>query len=529
MALLCLVSGCGDDGPVVGGTESDADTGSSTAGADDTGSSSSNASIDDSTGTSTSNGGSSSSDSSESGGSSETTGGGARCGNTIAEEGEDCDEGEATARCDDDCTAVACGDGTINRPAGEQCEAADRIDGDGCDADCTLSVVSSVVTGGEHTCALLDTGTVRCWGQGEWGQLGAATTDDLGDDEDPAAGSPIDLGGVATAVVAGYRHACALLDDGAVRCWGDGTYGQIGQGNTDAVGDDELPSAVEPVDVGGVVTQLVSGYFHVCALLDEGTLRCWGAGEFGQLGLGNIDNVGDDEVPGEVAPVALAGTVVEIAGGFLHTCVRLEAGEVQCWGEGADGQLGYGNPNAIGDDELADAGGLVSIGGPAEQVTTGGHHTCARLQGGAVRCWGRGAQGQLGYGNTTNVGDDELPSTTVAVVLPEAPTTLATGFLHTCARAGANAYCWGFAGLGELGTGTTANLGDDEPIAGLAAIDLGLEAAQLATANDHACVLDETGRLRCWGLGLEGRLGYATVETVGDDETPSEAGDVPVF
>ena len=101
--------------------------------------------------------------------------------------------------------------------------------------------------------------------------------------------------------------------------------------------------------------------WHTCALLDTGTVRCWGPGDGGQLGHGTTDTVGDDETPDSAGDAAVGATVVQLAAGGGHTCAVLDTGAVRCWGAGTSGQLGYGNPNSIGDDELPASAGDVPI------------------------------------------------------------------------------------------------------------------------------------------------------------------------
>jgi alpha-tubulin suppressor-like RCC1 family protein len=137
---------------------------------------------------------------------------------------------------------------------------------------------------------------------------GFAGQEDIGDDEAPSSVSPILLGDGATDVVGGARHTCALLSDGAVRCWGGNQEGQLGYGHTDEIAD---PSMAGDVELGGPAKQIAAGWYHTCALLEDGTVRCWGAGtseaESGAtlLGYGNEENVGDDEVPAAVGPVPI--------------------------------------------------------------------------------------------------------------------------------------------------------------------------------------------------------------------------------
>jgi len=113
----------------------------------------------------------------------------------------------------------------------------------------------AITAADEHTCALLDNGRVRCWGFGNSGRLGYGTTNDIGDDETPGSVGPVDLGSgrTARAITAGGAHTCALLDNGAVRCWGWGDSGRLGYGNTNTIGDDETPGTVGPVDLAGLI------------------------------------------------------------------------------------------------------------------------------------------------------------------------------------------------------------------------------------------------------------------------------------
>ena len=224
-------------------------------------------------------------------------------------------------------------------------------------------IIIPLATGNAHTCALLDRGAVRCWGAGSFGRLGYGNTDDIGDDEIPASAGYVDVGGTVTQIAAGSAYTCALLDTGAVRCWGPGDFGLLGYGNTDDIGDDETPASAGDVKVGGTVTQIAAGGAHTCALLDTGAVRCWGAGVSGRLGYGNTDDIGDDEPPAEAGDVDVGGTVTQIAAVNNHTCALLDTGAVRCWGLGGLGKLGYGNTDNIGDDETPASAGDVDVGG----------------------------------------------------------------------------------------------------------------------------------------------------------------------
>jgi alpha-tubulin suppressor-like RCC1 family protein len=132
--------------------------------------------------------------------------------------------------------------------------------------------------------------------------------------------------------------------------------------------------------------------------------------DWGYLGYGHGNNIGDDETPASAGDVNVGGAAVELTAGPFHTCARLDTGAARCWGLGPDGQLGYGNTNVIGDDETPAAAGDVDVGGSVVGIAAGGVHSCAVLGTGAVRCWGWGYLGVLGYGNTDSIGDDETPA-----------------------------------------------------------------------------------------------------------------------
>ena len=296
-------------------------------------------------------------------------------------------------------------------------------------------------------------------------------------------------------VVTGDYQSCALFWDGRVKCWGYGMYGTLGLGGTDNIGDNEVPKNVPFVDVGGKVIQLSAGAWHTCAVLDTGKLKCWGYGADGQLGYGNLNNIGDD--PGEMPPpdVPLPNLVKYVSAGERHTCAILTGGKVRCWGKGG-AKLGY----AMAGD-FPNAGTLpgdVSIGGSATQLATGQAQTCALLDTGDVRCWGDGGLGELGYGNTDSIGDDELPSTVGPVALPAKAVEISAGSACTCARLENGAvYCWGYGSAGRLGYGNTNDIGDNETptsagpvsIRRLGVLDLYRERPHLRTASEWCSVL----------------------------------------
>ena len=127
---------------------------------------------------------------------------------------------------------------------------------------------------------------------------------------------------------------------------------------------------------------------------------CWGYGNSGRLGYGTADNVGDDETPGSVGSVPLDGNVEQITLGLAHTCALMDSRDVYCWGRGAFGAPGYGNASNLQSPRDAP----VKLDGPIASLGAGVEHTCAVIEDGTARCWGRGAQGRLGTGGIANVG-----------------------------------------------------------------------------------------------------------------------------
>lgn len=247
----------------------------------------------------------------------------------------------------------------------------------------TFENAQAIAAGFEHTCVVLLGGSVQCWGSNAFGQVGKS----------PASNEPVltphQVPSISTArsVVAGANHTCAILKDNTVRCWGNGTKGQLGDGFSV-----DRPSPVNPSLAN--VSTLGAGSTHTCVVLTSGGLQCWGYNGFGQLGI-------DGERPFEdkvtATPVQqLSAFAAHVATGVGHTCVALVGGAGQCFGRDSYWQLG---DNA----EFSDKGEPVTVLNlsQAVQVAAGRDHSCATLANGAARCWGRNLYGQLG--NTSTV------------------------------------------------------------------------------------------------------------------------------
>ncbi len=386
-----------------------------------------------------------------------------------------------------------------------------------------LTGINSIRAGDSHTCVLFNSGALRCWGLNANGQLGYENSLPIGDDEKPYTAGDVKLVGVGARLAVGGHHTCALLDTGLVRCWGRNTYGQLGYNTTQDVGDGEPIASYGYVNLGGIAVKLAAGSEHTCALMNTGKVRCWGRNNHGQLGRGDVYDVGDDEqVSEDGADVEVGGTVKNLVAGGHHTCALLENGDVRCWGYNGYGQLGYGNLSNVGDTEKPVEVPVVGVGGPVMQLTAGDNHTCALLETGNVRCWGYNGFGQLGYGNIGNVraptGDVEMGGLVLQV---------SAGKQHTCAlMSNGGIKCWGYGANGRLGYGNATT--KYEPAATSVDLD-GFTAFQVTTGGAHTCALLSNGGARCWGENGAGQLGYGNTLDIGDTEGASAGGDIQVL
>ncbi len=245
---------------------------------------------------------------------------------------------------------------------------------------------------------------------------------------------------------AGARHTCAVTDADAVKCWGDNGSGQLGDGTN--------TTRTTPVDVNGLgrVKAIAAGADHTCAVTDGGAVKCWGANSQGQLGDGTRTT---SSTPVDVKGL---GGVKAIAAGELHTCAVTDAGAVKCWGDNGSGQLGDGTYKTS--VTPVDVSGL---GGGVKAIAAGADHSCALTDGGAVKCWGYNAYGQLGDGRGAG------SNTPVDVSgLGGGVKAIAAGAAHTCAvTEGGTAKCWGNNEGGQLGDGTRTDSTTPVDVSGL--------------------------------------------------------------
>jgi alpha-tubulin suppressor-like RCC1 family protein len=331
----------------------------------------------------------------------------------------------------------------------------------------------------QHSCGLVAGGRVACWGAGDQGQLGHGS---LSGSVTPVivtttTGLPLES---VVAVVAGRDFSCALRSTGRVYCWGDNSYGQLGNGT---VGD-----STRAVIVPGSarVTSITASYVHACMMYDTGHVYCWGQNLDGQLGDGGTSA---SWTPVEVVDLHDA---TSIAAGLAHTCAVRRYGHVVCWGSDSDGQLGYDvESSPFGDRPI------VTDVTDAVEVSAGALHSCALMSTGQVKCWGNNSNGQLGDNSTTT------RTTPVIAHMPYPATRVATGRYHSCALLATDAVrCWGDNAYGQLGDGTTIDR--DEPV------HAENDVAAIAAGGRQTCGVRTNGTARCWGDNDYGQLGDGT-------------------
>jgi alpha-tubulin suppressor-like RCC1 family protein len=336
-----------------------------------------------------------------------------------------------------------------------------------------------VATGIFHTCSLQPGGSVRCWGGNDSGQLGDGSNAS-------SFTTTVAVTGLsnAVAVAAGRKHTCALQSGGGLRCWGDNSTGQLGNGS--------LVNSTTSVAVTGLsdAIAVTAGEAHACALLPSGSVHCWGSNEFGQLGNGTTSTYA-------LNPTAVLGLTdaVALSAGFSHTCALQHSGAVRCWGDNASGQLGNGS-TATAVVSPVTVSGLSD----AVAVAAGWVHTCAVQASGSVRCWGNNHFGQWGDGSTVD------KATPVAAQGLTDTVAVAAGFAHTCAlQSSGSVRCWGEnVSYGQLGDGSGVSSNTSVAVKDLT------NAVALTASFAHTCALQTSGDLRCWGSNFAGQLGDGT-------------------
>jgi len=341
-----------------------------------------------------------------------------------------------------------------------------------------------ISAGTGHTCVALrnsvgDVVVPSCWGANQAGQLGDGAARN-----DRASAKPITPEILASTIAAGGAHTCAIDSlDTRLWCWGRGNLGQLGSSPL----IDKPPSQVPVLTA---VTAVAAGGAHTCAVAG-GAVSCFGSNVSGQLGDGTTT---DRTTPPASAPLGAPGaTAVAVATGASHTCAVDSDGKVWCWGNGADGQLGYSaaqnaTPGAVPLPPVTPGSGVLSAGGA---------HTCAVTAAGELRCWGR-------FTPTA------APAPASGIIDVPGAFGVASGGDHACAIAGGDRHveCFGANDYGQLGDGGTTASVTPVTIEGLDDVE------ELAAGALHTCARRANGKVACWGANTSGQLGDGTPLTL---------------
>lgn len=341
----------------------------------------------------------------------------------------------------------------------EEDENANSIDysTEGVEVDGLTEDIVQIFAGEQHSCARDTEGAIYCWGDNNSRQL----TDLAADDEVYSAMHMTNLKGPAQVFGMGGFHACAEYEPGDVECWGDNDFGQLG------VGDDQWYDTPQELLYEGTtefgIAKIEGGPIFGCYLDGAYDLYCWGENTFGQVGNENPWNGGEDVFEPQKVVVDVEAPIQDFsAGGIFQdgsgvgptisgaTCAIDAQGALKCWGYNGTGQLGVDTGESNHSPEAVQVPQMTSgISG----VAVGGEHTCAIDSSGRIRCWGYNEFGQLGDG--TN--EDSIEPVHV-IGLAEPAIDIFAGLYHTCALfEGGDFKCWGLNSDGQLGDGTTTD------------------------------------------------------------------------
>lgn len=386
---------------------------------------------------------------------------------------------------------TACGGSSLEAPA---CNVGTPTPA--CETSGDVGTVISIASGMAHTCALFSGGTIKCWGDNTYGQLGVGSGCLMN------SAVPLTVSNIcnAQAISAGDLHTCALIQDGTVACWGNGAGNIADQTSpmTIDAGSDQcetVASSGQPEKVGskpgtvpcfGGAAHVASGNNLDCAVKGDGTVACWG-----------LNPLPPDEVAGlqNVRATAVEGT---------SACALRQDGTVACWGANESGELG--NPTLKFSSAPVDVQNLPraiaitagsTVSGTSKCPACYGY-TCALISDGSVQCWGEDQNGELGNGATALVA---TPSPVTVVGLNNA-VSIVGGEGHVFAiRADGTVAAWGANRCGELGDGTMNDATKPVTVQGLKQV------TSVSSGACHACALSADGGVQCWGDGSDGELG----------------------
>ena len=400
----------------------------------------------------------------------------------------------------------------------------------------------TIAVGNNGTCSVRN-GKLRCWGAAGTSSFcknGYGTGSNLGDNEAPLTASDVDMGKDVLEVdigtpdpSSGRRATCALTVEGALRCFGPGHNGRVGN-NT---GSNQCPASITMADVplSGTVVQFANGSGHTCAVLNTGDVRCFGNGANGATGYDSTADLGDGA--GEVEALGIVDlggkVVIDISAGENTTCIVGNDGRARCWGSGGNGVLGTDATANFGNSGGSNSMTVLSditmgVGDPkVKSIQTKNNMSCALTVDDKLRCWGGGSDGRLGNGSTSNIGNSAA-NTIVNMTDIDVDTSddtivnYAVAGASVCvSNAAAQVKCWGSGQNGQLGNGTTTSTNSTSPSA-LSWRNVGGKGVKAIAAGGYAeayaayCVITIDDEIHCWGKNDSGQHGVLSTSNQND-------------
>ena len=402
------------------------------------------------------------------------------------------------------------------------------------------------------TCAVMQDGSAACWGRNNVGQLGDGSTNDR---TSPTPVSGIDgLSPATSAVSIGLQGSstCALLEDGSVKCWGGNSQGQLGDDSTIDRRTPALVSGLDGSSPGSSVETLSVGIGGACVLLDNGATKCWGISEFSRF-MSPSSYVVSPTLVGSLDGSAPDKTVLKLVVGYAHSCVLLAEGSTKCWGWNPYGQLGDGSetnslspvavlesPGAfastsrplgatsrVSTSRAASTSMLVSWSAPLEMGGFPITNYRVRYRKMGTSAWGEFAHPVSTANSITVTGllpetsyEFQVAAVTVLGAGPWQPTLVdvSVGAASTCAvTAGGQAECWGADDHGALGNGAGDVSRTPVPVVGIDGSDEASTAVSIGSGDAYSCAVMADSSVACWGQNGDGQLGNGS--TV-DSATP---------
>ncbi|MDA8838590.1 putative Ig domain-containing protein [Candidatus Poseidoniales archaeon] len=371
-----------------------------------------------------------------------------------------------------------------------------------------LSMFNSTQTfssSGSNICTITSDYRAVCWGTNDMGQLGQGNTNSINAMVNVTLSSleePVDI-------AVGKHHTCVVTSDGSIECWGQNDFGQLGRGFKCPYGSYAngcngnfavtLPGLVTYSGEFGFV-QVSVGDTHTCGLLANGTSMCWGSNVDGQLGVGNAV---DRFVPAYTAmPESASFTQIDL--GKAHSCATTSSGELFCWGRNSFGQLGDGTIN----NRLSPTMATLPTGFSVMSVSAGGDHSCVVFNGSQPACWGRNAQGQLGDGTLLGKLEPRLISNTAWTGV----SSITAGEEQTCAvTLVGEVWCWGQSRVGMFSQTTSIVT---SPVQVDTQNSIG--ASSVAVGEQHICISTTRWSMMCTGDNQAGQIPWMSSSIVSE-------------